>query len=212
MVAVVTAACDHPPASLPAVTGSAVHHVNPANIKRVGRKLPPGYEVNAVADVAGPPATWSLAKSWTADPPQCAALAAPAGGHGQPGQGVAGSGAGGIVYAVVTAAPGARVSLDPALVASCAQWTMTDGRATARVHLTEAPQIADAQTAGMTSNTTTSVEGGNEIDSRADTFTAYLGGYYAFTVLVSDPGSPHPPLPPRVAADLLVTTVSELRR
>jgi hypothetical protein len=38
-----------------------------------------------------------------------------------------------------------------------------------------------------------------------------LGDYYAFTTLISDPGSPDPALTPQFAADLLVKTVSELR-
>jgi hypothetical protein len=63
----------------------------------------------------------------------------------------------------------------------------------------------------MAADTTTSVEGGNEIVSRASTFTAYLGDYYAFTTLISDPGAAHPPLPPQFAADLLVKSVSALR-
>jgi hypothetical protein len=88
---------------------------------------------------------------------------------------------------------------------------MTNGRATAHVHLIEPPRIDGVQTVGMTIDTTTLVEGGNKIDSRANTFTAYLGDYYAFTTLVSDPGSPHPPLPPQFAADLLAKTVSALR-
>jgi hypothetical protein len=40
---------------------------------------------------------------------------------------------------------------------------------------------------------------------------AYLGDYYAFTTLISDPGSPESPLTPQFAADLLVKTVSALR-
>jgi hypothetical protein len=56
-----------------------------------------------------------------------------------------------------------------------------------------------------------SVESGTEIDSRAYTFTAYLGGYYAFTTMTTDPGSALPALPPQFAADLLVKTVSTLR-
>lgn len=88
---------------------------------------------------------------------------------------------------------------------------MTGGRATARVHLIDAPSINGAETLGMAADITTPVEGGNEIDSRANTFTAYLGDYYVFTTLISDPGSPHSSLSPRFAADLLVRAVSALR-
>ena len=40
------------------------------------------------------------------------------------------------------------------------------------------PHIDGVPTFGMAVDTTTSVEGGNEIDSRASTLTAYLGDYY----------------------------------
>jgi hypothetical protein len=38
-----------------------------------------------------------------------------------------------------------------------------------------------------------------------------LGDYFAFTTLISDPGSPDPALTTEFAADLLVKTVSALR-
>jgi hypothetical protein len=88
---------------------------------------------------------------------------------------------------------------------------MTGRRASARVRLVEAPHIDAAETVGMTVEIVTSVEGGNEIASQANTFTAYLGDYYAFTTLISDPGSPHASLTPQFAADLLVKTVSAVR-
>jgi hypothetical protein len=138
-------------------------------------------------------------------------LADPAGGHEQSAQGISGSGPGGIVYAVVAAAESGPVWLDQSLVSQCRTWTMTSGRATANIHLIDPPRIDSAQTLGMTADITTSVEGGNQIGSRANTFTAYLGDYYAFTTLISDPGSPQSPLAPQFAADLLVKTVSALR-
>lgn len=207
--AALTAACAHSPGPGPAPPAStSTHPVRPANIKRVGRELPPGYEVRGVSDIAAPPAIWGLAGEWTADPPRCAALADPVDGHFQSSQGVSGSGAGGIIYAVVTAAP---VQLDRALMADCPQWTMAHRRASARVHLIAAPDIDGAATLGMATETTTSVEGGNEISSGTTTFTAYLGDYYAFAAVVTDPGSPHPSLTPQTAAELLVKTVSALR-
>lgn len=212
LVAVLTAACGHPPVAPPAPSAGPVHQVNPANIKRVGRALPAGYEVTAISRVAGPPATWGLTAGWAVDPPRCAALADPGHPPGESAQGISGSGAGGIVYALVTAAPAGPAAPDPDLVAGCPHWTMTTGRATAWVRLIQAPHIDGVQTLGMAIDTSTAVEGGNEIASRADTFTAYLGGYYAFTTAVTDPGSPHPPLPPETVADLLVKTVAELRR
>jgi hypothetical protein len=88
---------------------------------------------------------------------------------------------------------------------------MTGRRASAHIRLIDAPHIDAAETLGMTVEIVTSVEGGNEIASQASTFTAYLGDYYAFTTLISDPGSPHPALTQEFAADLLVKTVSAVR-
>jgi hypothetical protein len=213
VVALLLAACAHPHAPTPAPSDhTQPRRITPANIKRVGREFPPGYEMTRVSGPAAPPAIWGLGPAAAAAPPLCASLANPAAGHGESVQGISGSGAGGIVYAMVVAtAPPSPLTLDESLVAACPQWSMTHGRATARVHLMEPPRIDGVQTLGMATDTTTSVEGGNEIDSRASTFTAYLGDYYAFTTLISDPGSPHSPLPPQIAADLLVKTVSALR-
>ena len=115
------------------------------------------------------------------------------------------------MYALIVAAPTGPVTLDHVLAAQCRQWRMTGRRASARVRLIDAPHIDATETVGMAVDIVTSVEGGNEITSRASTFTAYLGVYYAFTTLISDPGSPHPALTPQFAADLLVKTVSAVR-
>jgi hypothetical protein len=213
---VVVAACARAPSPPPAGSSSkstAAHDlaVNPGHIKRVVRELPPGYEVTtSVPEAASPTSLWGLAADATATPPQCAALADPGGGRGQSAQGVSGSGAGGIVDAVVVAVPGA-VRLDRGLLAQCAEWSMSAGHATAAVRLVEAPRVDGADTVGMVAEVKSSVESGSEIDSRTYTFTAYLGDYYAFTVLITDPGSPLPALPAQFAADLLVKTVSTLR-
>jgi hypothetical protein len=103
------------------------------------------------------------------------------------------------------------VALDQSLVAQCRQWRMTGRRASARIQLVDAPDIDGAETLGMTVEIATSVEGGNEITSQASTFTAYLGDYYAFTTVLSDPGSPHAALTREFAANLLVKTVSAVR-
>ena len=188
-----------------------MRHINPANIRRAGRELPPGYEVSALTGVAAPPASWGLGGDGAANPARCAALADPAGGHGELAQGISGSGTGGIVYAVIATVPTGPLALDQSLVAGCRQWSMTSRRARAQVHLVDPPRIDGAQTLGMVTDIVTSVEGGNEIDSRASTFTAYLGNYYAFTTVVSDPGSPDPALTPQFAAELLVKSVSAVR-
>jgi hypothetical protein len=206
------AGCAHPgePPPAPSVNAS-VRHVDPGNIRRVRRELPPGYEVAPLADMTAPPSIWGLGAAGVATPPRCAALADPAGGQGQRAQGISGSGEGGTVYAVVVAAPTGPVALDHALVAQCRQWRMTGRRARAHVQLVDAPHIDVAETVGMTVEIVTSVEGGNEIASQASTFIAYLGDYYAFTTLISDPGSPHAALTPQFAADLLMKTVSAVR-
>jgi hypothetical protein len=206
------AGCAHPSErpSAPSVNASA-RHVDPGNIRRVRRELPPGYEVAPSADVTAPTGIWGLGGAGVAIPPRCAVLADPTGGHGQRAQGISGSGAGGTVYAVVVAAPAGPLALDHALVAQCGQWRMTGRRASAHIHVVDAPHIDAAETLGMTVEIVTSVEGGNEIASQASTFTAYLGDYYAFTTLISDPGSPHPSLTQQFVADLLVKTVSAVR-
>jgi hypothetical protein len=212
MVFPLLAACAHPSQHVPApLAGGAARHVDPANIRLVRRDIPPGYEVSTVSGMTAPPGIWGLGAAGVATPPRCAALADPVGGHGQSPQGISGSGAGGTVYAVVVAAPTRPLALDQSLVAQCRQWSMTGRRANARVHLVDAPRIDGAETLGMAAEIVTSVEGGNEIDSRASTFTAYLGDYYAFTTLISDPGSPDAALTPQFVADLLMKTVSAVR-
>ncbi len=188
--------------------------VNPANIKKVVRELPPGYEVTTgIPSGASPRVIWSLAADATAKPPQCATLADPGNGRDQYAQGVSGSGGGGIVDAVLVAFPAlpGRVDLDHNVVAACGQWTMTAAHTAVSVRLIDPPHIDGTDTLGMVVDIKTSVESGTEIDSRAYTFTAYLGNYYVFTTVTTDPGSVLPALTPQFAADLLVKTVSTLR-
>jgi hypothetical protein len=209
----VLAACAHAPAPSATPTKSTVHNapVNPANIKRVVRELPPNYEVTTgIPSGASPRVIWSLEADARAKPPQCATLADPGNGRDQSAQGFSGSGTGGIVDAVVVTLPG-PVELDQGVVAACGRWTMSDDHTTASVRLIDTPHIDGVPTLGMVADTKSSVESGTEIDSRAYTFTAYLGNYYAFTTLTTDPGSALPALPPQFAADLLVKTVSTLR-
>jgi hypothetical protein len=211
---VVLAACGQSPAPTPSTTTKATAHsaaVNPANIKRVVRDLPPNYEVaTGIPSGVSPRVIWSLEADARADPPQCAALADPGNGRDQTAQGFSASGTGGIVNAVVVALPG-PVDLDRGMVGACGRWTTSDGHTTATVSLVDAPHIDGVETLGMVADTKSSVESGTEIDSRAYTFTAYLGHYYAFTTLTTDPGSALPALPPQFVADLLVKTVSTLR-
>jgi Domain of unknown function (DUF5642) len=205
-------ACGHPSERTPSPSASAqARHIDPGNIRRVRRDIPSGYEATPVSGVTAPPGIWGLGGAGVARPARCAALADPAGGHGQSAQGISGSGAGGTVYAIVVKAPTGPVGLDRSLVAQCRQWSMTGRRASARVHLIDPPRIDGAETLGMAAEIVTSVEGGNEIGSQASTFIAYLGDCYAFTTVISDPGSPDPALTPQFGADLLVKTISALQ-
>jgi hypothetical protein len=138
-------------------------------------------------------------------------LAKPIAGERVAARGVAGSGAGGIVYAVVAASPTPPVLLDTNVVAECPRWAVASGRTTATVDLVDAPPIDGVATLRMVTATRTLVEGGAETDSRADTATAYLGDYLAFVTVVTDPGSPQPQLPPDFASTFLVRTVATLR-
>jgi Domain of unknown function (DUF5642) len=214
VVLLTSCAHGHAPATSATPTKSPTAHnapVNPANIKRVVRELPPNYDVTTgIPSGAAPRVIWNLEADATARPAQCATLADPGSGRDQSAQGFSASGTGGIVDAVVVALPG-PVDLDQDVVAACGRWTMDDAHTTAGVRLIDAPRIDGVATLGMVADTKSSVEAGTEIDSRAYTFTAYLGNYYAFTTLITDPGSALPALPPQFAADLLVKTVSTLR-
>lgn len=215
-LALAVAGCAHPPApkppAVPAKTppGNAAA-VNPANIKRIIRDLPPGYEVSSgIPSAASPRVIWSLGDELQSKPAKCATLADPGNGRDQSAQGVSGSGSGGILNAVVVTLPG-PVDFPEDLLTTCAHWSETAGKTVVRVHLTDAPHVDGVPTVGMVADVKSSVESGTEIDSRVYTFTAYLGNYYAFTTLTTDPGSALPVLPPQFAADLLTKTVSTLR-
>lgn len=218
-VALLAAACAGSQAPRPAPAApsstkqSASGVVHPANIKRMGRELPAGYEVTGNIPAAASPALiWGFAADRSTKPPQCTTLDDPGAGHDQNAQGVSGSGSGGIVDAVAVSVPlPGPLALDGDVVAACGQWSRADGRTTAAVHLIDAPRIDGTDTLGMVADIKTSVESGTEIDSRTYTFVAYLGDYYAFTTLTTDPGSVLPALSPQFAADLLVKTVSTLR-
>lgn len=213
VVALCAAGCGQPadPSSAGSSAPSSTSvQVNPANIARVRTELPAGYEVGDIAGRASPAAMWGFGPGWTADPPQCGALADPV-ADGAVTRGWSGSGGGGIVYAVVRGSPPAKVGLDPALIADCGHWTLSAGHTSGSVTFIAVPAIDSVATVGMSTATTTVVEGGTETHSHADTFTAYLGDYVAVVTVVTDPGSPNPPLGQEFAAELLVKTVSALR-
>lgn len=210
--ALLLAACAASPGPTPSATSptASVHTagITPANIRRVGRELPPGYEAANIARAPSPRAIWGLGDQTAASPPECLALSDPVAGREQPAHGVSGSGPGGIVDAVVVTAPAA---LARDVVAACSHWDLTAGRTVVNIALVDAPHVDGAEALGMVADIRAAVESGSEIDSRAYTFIAYLGDYYVFTTLTTDPGSMLPPLPPQYAADLLVKTVATLR-
>jgi hypothetical protein len=191
----------------PSATTASSASVNPARIEAVRTALPSGYEVAALVGRPAPVAFWGLGPAWSAEPPQCGTLADPAGGAATT-RGWSASGAGGIVYAVVA---DSAATVEPSLLQQCAQWTVSAGHTGGTVSMVAAPAIDGAATVGLSAATTTTVEGGTETHSRADTFTAYLGDHVAFVTVVGDPGSPNPQLGQQFAADLLVKTVSALR-
>ncbi|CDO90588.1 hypothetical protein AWC29_24720 [Mycobacterium triplex] len=214
VLTLLVAACGSPaPAHRPSATSSTSAHgtvVDPANIKRVIRDLPPNYEATpGIPSAASPRVIWGLGPDATSAPASCAALADPGKGRDQSAQGFSASGPGGIVTVAVVALP--DIELDPGVVDTCGHWVMTAEHTTASVRLTDPPHIDDAQTVGMVVEIKSAAESGTETDSRAYTFIAYLGDYYAFTTVTTDPGSALPALPPHFAADLLVKTVSTLR-
>jgi hypothetical protein len=201
------AACGESPSVAPSTaTSGASAQLNPARIERVRTELPGGYEVRPLSGRAAPVAFWGLGPEWTADPPRCGALADPV-ADAMTTRGWSASGAGGIVYAVVAAS---TATLDPSLTDECGQWTVSAGHTSGSVTGVAAPAIDSAATVGLSTTTTTVVEGGTETHSHADTFTAYLAGYVAFVTVVTDPGSPNPSLGQDFAAELLVKTVSAL--
>ncbi len=207
-LALLCSACAQQPEPVlqPAPTSTVSLTVDPARIDRAREALPPGYEVTSYDGPPAPIAVWGLVGGVDAQPPQCLELAAapviPASARGW-----SASGPGGIVYAVV-AASARPVTAVPA---GCRQWTAVAGHTTAVVTEISAPRLEAADTAGMSTDATTVVEGGTQTRSQAETFTAHLGEYVCFVSVVTDPGSTQPSLDAGFAADLLVQTVSALR-
>ena len=213
LVLCVATACGPPgtsPDTSTTASSAAELQVNPARISRTRAELPAGYEVADVGGPASPAAFWGFRPGWVTEPPQCGVLAGPAADEATT-KGWSGSGPGGIVHAVVVGSPTAPVTLDPAVLGECGQWSVVSGNTTGTVNLVDAPAIDGATTVGMDTVAKTVVEGGTETTSTAYTFGAYLGDYLAFVTVVMEPGSPNPPLGQDFAADLLVKTVSALR-
>jgi hypothetical protein len=181
--------------------------IDPSRMNRARYELPQGYEVAELQGRVAALAQWGYGPDWSADPPQCGALADPPVDPATV-RGFSASGQGGIVYAV--AADGS-VPVDPVLRDECGQWTMTSGPTAGTAHLVDPPPVPGAVGLGMVADTVTVVEGGTETRSHAQTFVAYEGTRLVYVTVVTDPGSPHPALDDDFAADLLTRTVAALR-
>lgn len=208
-VAACVAACS--PAQAPAPTEAtsppaASAGLNPMRVERVRSDLPTGYEFTPLPARAEPIALWGLGPQWTADPASCAGLGDPAGDG--PVHGWSASGPGNIVYAVVAAT---GVGLDQDSLDACGSWNLSAGHTAGVVTVVDPPVVDGAQTLGLSTDATTTVEGGTETRSHAETFVAYLGDHVAYVTVVTDPGSSAPSLGPGFASDLLVRTVAALR-
>jgi Domain of unknown function (DUF5642) len=197
------------PSPAPVADQGQAESFEAARVKRVHGDLPAGYEVGDAPGPASPVLRWGMGAQWRADPAPCGALIDPV--PGAQGEGLSGSGDGGLLYVVAAPAPPGEPVLDPALLAECGRWSVVAGRSTALVATLPGPDIDGAATVGMTADVRTVVESGTETDSRTDTFVAYLDGGVVFVTLTVDPGSPHPPLPAQDAAELLRTAVAVVR-
>jgi hypothetical protein len=193
-----------PESPKPSARSSAI---NLADVARVRGDLPVGYEIAELAGRIAPLAFWGFGPQWVADPSQCGVLSDPPVDAATV-RGWSASGPGGIVY--VVAAAGSSV-VDPALLGECSASTLTAGHTSGTVATVDAPTIDAATTVGLRTETTTTVEGGTETHSHADTFTAHFDGYTSYVTVVTDPGSSGPVLDADFAAALLVKTVAALR-
>lgn len=193
----------------PSDAQAAAQSFDPGRIRRVRADLPVGYEVIEATGPVSPIGSWGMRPGWTADPPQCGALLDPV--AGAPGQGLSGSGDGGLLHVMAAATPHGQPAQDSGLSTECAQWSVVSGGSTAAVSLIPAPAVEGAVTMGMAASVRTFVESGTETDSQAYTFTARVDDGFVFVALVVDPGSPHQALTSQDAADLLVKSISAVR-
>jgi hypothetical protein len=201
-------ACGSPPNPPPLPAVVAPREVDPANVVRVRSVLPQGYEAAELNGPVSAAGLWGFGTGWTADPPKCARLADPA--PSDPGaRGLSASGPGGTVFVVASATTDDAALFD--LLTQCDGWTMTFVHTSAEVTRIEAPVIAGAVTVAWRAATRTIVEAGSETNALATTASAYFDHHVVHVTLITDPGSPHPPLDSEFVADTLATTVAALR-
>ena len=201
-------ACGSPPNPPPQPAVTMPREINPANVVRVRSALPQGYEVAEVNGPVSAAGLWGFGIDWTAEPSQCARLADPA--PSDPGaRGLSASGPGGTVFVVASAMADDAPGFD--LITQCERWTMTFVHTSAEVTRVEAPVINGAVTVAWRAATRTIVEAGSETNSLATSASAYFDHHVVYVTLVTDPGSPDPPLDSGFVADTLATTVAALR-
>ena len=192
----------------PSPSASSAPAVNKTNIIRVRAALPAGYEVGELTGPVSAAGLWGFGAGWVADPPQCAPLADPAPAD-RAARGLSASGPGGAVF--VVAASGPEGAPEAELLDQCGRWAMSFGYTSAEVTRTEGPVIERAQTIAWRASARTVVESGSATTADAVTAVAYFERHIAVVTLVTDPGSPHPPLDSGFVAGLLAATVAALR-
>ncbi len=209
-VSVFLGACGSPPdASPPSSAATAPPAINPANVSRIRPALPEGYEVAEMRGPVSAVSLWGFGTGWTATPSQCAILADPAPSD-VGARGLSASGPGGTLFVMASAARDGGPAAE--LLAQCPNWTMAFAHTSAEVSSIEAPVIEGTETVAWAAMTRTVVEAGMETNARATTALAYFDRYVAYVTLITDPGSPNPPLDAGFVADLLATTVAALLR
>ena len=202
-----SAACGSPPKH-PVPQTSSSSTLSPAGISRVRAALPAGYEIGDLEGPVSAAGLWGFGAGWVADPPPCMPLADPA-PTDRAARGLSASGRGGTIFVLVAAADGPP---RPDVLSECGGWTMAFGHTIAEVTRTRNPSIAGADTLAWQAVARTVVESGNATITHTSGAVAYFDHHVAVVILVTDPGSPHPPLDPGFATGLLATAVTELRR
>jgi len=198
------------PSTLSVSSGSAQSppKVNQANIIRVRAALPDDYEVGELVGPLSAAALWGFGGGWAADPAQCGLLADPAPAD-RAARGLSASGPGGTVFVVSAIRPDGAPTAE--LLGQCERWAMSFGHTTAEVVRTDGPSIERAQTLAWRAVARTVVESGSETTADIHTAVTYFDRHVVSVTLVTDPGSPYPPLGSGWVSELLATTVTELR-
>lgn len=201
---VMAVACGPQPPSPP--PPSAAPSINLADIEAVRSALPADYEIGDLDGPVSAASLWGFGTGWTADPPQCAALADPA-PTDPDARGISASGPGGTVFILAAGAGGGP----PDAAGGCDAWTMRYGHTTAEVTRSAPPDVEDSRTLAWRAVARTVVESGSATLTDAATTIAYLDAHVVVVIVVTDPGSTHPPLGSSFADGLLAAAVTALR-